>query len=79
MRATVLLALLILPARGLSAQEQAGADLASLRSATRSFASLDSAVVAGYPREVAHAEGILAIATAFTLGRLRNVAGWRLL
>ena len=53
MRTIVLVALLMLPARGLSAQEQAGADLASLRSATRSFASLDSAVVAGYPREVA--------------------------
>lgn len=41
------------PAPSLAGDAQAGPDLTRLRSATRSFANLDSAVAAGWPREVA--------------------------
>ena len=53
MRIVILFALATLSARSLSSQEAAEAELARLRSATRPFATLDSAVAAGYPREVA--------------------------
>ena len=41
------------PTVGPSGNAQLDADLARLRSATRAFQTLDSAVAAGYPREVA--------------------------
>src|SRR5215207_10648924 len=41
------------PAVASSGNAQVDADLARLRSATRAFQTLDSAVAAGYPREVA--------------------------
>jgi hypothetical protein len=47
-----LLAILVC-ATALPAQDRSAADLATLRTATSRFQSLDSAVTAGYPREVA--------------------------